>query len=365
MKPHILFIINGLGLGNSTRCHSIIQHLLSHGATVDIVTSGNGLWYFENRTGFEKLYPIESLYYASKESQISILSTLTSIREFVGILRRNAKLVSDIIRERKPCAIVIDSDYSIIFQNKKKLGLPIIALNNSDVVYHSYHKFRDKPKTIRAQFYAIEQMDYLFHKVVPDAVFSPSLDHSVPTVAGIHRVGPMVRVGYSPIPHKSSPKRVVIMLSGSGFGSRVVLQQEKYPVHFDVLGRERPDEVPVRSDVTYHGKVIDSYPYLKEADLVVVNGGFSAVSEAFCMKMPMLVVPVPRHAEQWVNARTIEDLGVGAMAQEEMIEGAILSALERIDEFRSAYEKLPPIRDGAKEASDFILKMAKQSQASS
>lgn len=358
MSPHVLFIVNGLGLGNSTRCHAIMQHMLDRGVTIDIVTSGNGLWYFKNRAGIANVYPIESLYYGKKGAQISILSTLASLKDFFGILRRNARLVTDIICERKPSAIVIDSDYSVIFQNKKKHGIPVIALNNSDVVYHSFHKFRDKPSSIRAQFYAIEQMDYLFHKLVPDAVFSPSLDQSIPQTDGICRVGPMVRLGYKPTPYSDTPGRVIIMLSGSGFGSRVALQQQQYPVHFDVLGREKPPEAEARPDVTYHGKVIDSYPYLKEADLVVVNGGFSAVSEAFCMKKPMVVVPVPRHAEQWVNARTIVELGVGLMAEESEIESRTLEALARINDFRSAYQALPELRDGAREASDFILSVA-------
>ena len=38
----ILFIVNGLGLGNSTRCESIIESLIFKGKTIDIITSGNG-----------------------------------------------------------------------------------------------------------------------------------------------------------------------------------------------------------------------------------------------------------------------------------------------------------------------------------
>jgi uncharacterized protein (TIGR00661 family) len=95
---------------------------------------------------------------------------------------------------------------------------------------------------------------------------------------------------------------------------------------------------------------------LREADLVVINGGFSAVSEIFCMRKPMVVVPVPRHAEQWVNGRTIVKLGVGLMSTEEGLEAAMLEGLARIDDLRAAYARLPPPEDGAAQAAAAIAR---------
>jgi len=42
----ILFLVNGLGLGNSTRCHAVIEQLLTAGSDIEVVTSDNGLWFF-------------------------------------------------------------------------------------------------------------------------------------------------------------------------------------------------------------------------------------------------------------------------------------------------------------------------------
>ena len=69
-----------------------------------------------------------------------------------------------------------------------------------------------------------------------------------------------------------------------------------------------------------HGKVKNTYQYLKNADIAVVNGGFSAVSEMCWMGIPVIVVPVPRHAEQWINARTVQHLGLGDIATQENYE---------------------------------------------
>ena len=76
------------------------------------------------------------------------------------------------------------------------------------------------------------------------------------------------------------------------------------------------------------------------------------------MRKPMLVVPVPNHAEQWLNARMIKHLGVGDIIAEEDLEAAILPALSRIEEFRASYEHLPAPEDGAQQAAERIMALA-------
>jgi uncharacterized protein (TIGR00661 family) len=148
------------------------------------------------------------------------------------------------------------------------------------------------------------------------------------------------------------------MLSGSVFGTPVNFIRPSYPVAIDVIGREQPDGWAGNDGVTFHGKIKDTASLLSGADLTVVNGGFSAVSEMFWMRKPLVVVPVSRHAEQWVNARTIEHLGLGMMATQQTYEEVMLEALGRIEEFRASYEKLGPMEDGAAQASKAILNLA-------
>jgi UDP:flavonoid glycosyltransferase YjiC (YdhE family) len=148
------------------------------------------------------------------------------------------------------------------------------------------------------------------------------------------------------------------MLSGSAFGSKIVLERTDYPVAIDVLGREAPPGWRRVPGVTYHGRVRDPRPSLTQADLVVVNGGFSAVSEMYCMAKPMVVVPVRNHAEQWINGKTIEYLGVGLIAGEDEIEAKLLDGLERLPALQRAYAMGSPKTDGATEAATFIMQVA-------
>ena len=132
-----------------------------------------------------------------------------------------------------------------------------------------------------------------------DLVVSPTIDPSVPYPNGrIVHVGPIVRRDHRTALRGSKPKKVVIMLSGSTFGTPVTLTKSDHPVRIDILGRPKPEGWNGHPRVHYHGRSRDTVLVLSDADLVIANGGFSAVSELFCMNKPMLVVPVPNHAEQ-------------------------------------------------------------------
>ena len=353
----ILFLINGLGLGNSTRCHGIIQHLHSKGAEIQVVTSGNGLWYFADKIEITVMHEIEPLAYGSKDGEISILRTIGSITAMYGILKRNKNKLSNILDTFCPDAVVIDSDYN--FLPVKRRNIPLVALNNADIVWHSYFRFKDRPTSIRAQFFTVEMLDFVFHKFIPDLVISPCLDNNVQqNNKNTLRVGPIVRKEYEATTKTTSSGSAVVMLSGSVFGTPVKFDRKSYPFKIDIIGREEPEEWGGSKVVTFHGKIKNTEPLLRGTDLVVVNGGFSAVSEMFWMKKPLVVVPVPRHAEQWINAKTIEYLGLGLIATQENYEDIMLKAAARIEEFRLGFEKLGPLEDGAKQASQAILQLA-------
>lgn len=348
-----LFLVNGLGLGNSTRCHAIIQRMIEHGANVEVITSGNGKWYFDGHRDTGRVHGIEAFYYASHKGRISIPRTLMAVGEFRRIAKRNARVVEQVLDTFRPDVTLTDSVYTT--RPMKQRGIPIVALNNADVVHKSYRMFDAKPRSIAMQFYAIEEMDYLFHRARVDMVLSPTLDPDLPEVGGnVRRIGPIVRRGYDSQPGTGPVRRVLVMLSGSRFGSAVALKETNYPFHIDVVGREAPKDMQLPPNVVFHGRLKDNAAIVRNADLVMVNGGFSAVSEAFALRKPMVVLPIPNHAEQWVNGRTIEKLGVGFMAHEDSIETAMLNAITRIDTLRGAYDRLPAMRDGAREAVSHI-----------
>ncbi len=354
----VLMLVNGLGLGNSTRCHAVAGALAAAGAEVAVATSGNGLWYFRDRPELASLHELESLHYGSKDGKLSMSATVGAAGSMINTSRRNDATVRSLIDKLKPSVAVIDSSYSVC--SLKRAGVPIAAINNADVVHVAYQQFTDRPASIRSQFYIVEENDYRFHRLVPDRVASPCLDPNLPQVGGpFVRVGPIVRSGYQPTPRSGPVQRVLVMLSGSVFGTPVALGRALPGVQIDVVGRDRPSDVPEVEGIRWHGKVRDNRTLLDASDLAVVNGGFSAVSELFCMQKPMIVVPVPNHAEQWINARSVAALGVGTIGTEETLESDLLAALPQVEAWRAGYAALPPVRPGATEAADLILALGR------
>lgn len=348
-----------MGLGNSSRCYSVIQRLYEPGTHIEVATSGNGSWFFSYKHEVAKIHKFEPFKYGATDGKISIFRTLASLIKIRNIYQRNTKKLQKILEENTPTVVITDSDYC--FSPAKKFKIPTVALNNADVIFHSYRYFKNKPSSIRAQFYFIEMMDYFFHKNFHDLVLSPCLLPELPKTKGnFRRIGPIVRKDYQPrADNEPRSFNVTIMLSGSVFGSPVVLKRDDYPVHIDVIGRDAPIGSIPREKVVYHGKVRDTYAFLRNADLVIINGGFSAVSEAFCMRLPMVVIPVPRHAEQWVNGKTIEHLGIGMMAEESSLESALFQALDRLELFQSGYRNFKVTEDGAAMAAKEITRMGK------
>jgi len=353
----ILMLVNGLGLGNSTRCHAVIQRLQAAGAEIEVVTSDNGLWFFADKPEVGRISEIPSLRYGQAQGRISITATLAQAGAMLDTLRRAEAVVADTIARFRPAAVVTDSTYSL--RPVRRAGLPLAALNNSDMVARRMAQ-GGAPASVLPQFLVVELGDYLFHRLLPDLVVSPRLDPADLAEGGpFRRVGPIVRAACRPAPTSGPVRRVVVMLSGSVFGSPVVLRRPHPGLAIDVVGRPAPAG-PIPEGVTYHGKVRDALALMRDADLVVVNGGFSAVSEALVLNKPMVVIPVPRHAEQWANGETIRRLGLGISAAEDGLEDAIDTALARVGEFRAAYGALPPQTDGAERAAELILALAKR-----
>jgi uncharacterized protein (TIGR00661 family) len=355
----VLFFVNGLGLGNSTRCDAIIRELHQRGLSVAVGTSGNGLWYFENADHVERIMELKALKYSAKEGALSIRKTLADTGQLLATSRENAKRVGELIDEMKPKCVVTDSFYSV--GPIRKRGIPLIALNNSDVVVESYLNRFAPPASVRAQFWVVEFGDYLFHRTFANIVISPNLDPSLPSRhPRYHRVPPIVRQGFNVVPSSGPAKHVVIMLSGSVFSSSFKLTQKSYDFRVSVIGRPHDGVSPIPDGVTYLGRVRDVRPIIEDADLMVINGGFSAVSEGYYLQKPLVVVPVPNHAEQWVNAATIRHLGVGEIGSEETLEADMLKAVKSLDRYRQGYVKNRPRMDGTSLAADLIIDCIKK-----
>lgn len=331
-----LYIVNGLGMGNSTRCHSIIQHHSPMLYDVDILTSGNGILYFQNVNRIGQVEVFESLTYAKDQNgDLSIFGSILRLPKLAVRYARNVRKLRKVIRKGDYSAIIIDSDYSAYFV-KKFAGIPIIAINNADMVVAECKERRPLPASIKMQYW-IERLDNLFHRKVPDHVLSPTLEKAG-KIANIVHLPPMIRSQLKRRAPSENVKNILVMLSGSDFGTSTdFLNLLALPpeISINVIGREGLSD----QQVTYHGKVIDNTDLLNAADLMVINAGFSAISEAVVLGRPSVVIPVANHAEQYVNARLISELGLGVEASADTVGEQISNVIENYAAFLAKHQE--------------------------
>ena len=352
-----LFIINGLGMGNSTRCHAIIEHLLENRVRVHVLTSGNGLIYFSGVKGITSLTPMESFFYSGRNGGVSGWRTFASLHTLYGRAANKKRQLEGLLQRLHIDVAVTDSEYITAPLRRRKI--PIIGLNNADVVVSEYLKCSNPPGDIRSHFWLVEYTDYLFHRFFCDWVISPSAVPGAERHARIRRVGLIVRRSvleslpdHPPAPPQPAEmKTMVFLLSGSIFASKIDFGDGMFPFPVDVIGREGENV----GMVTYRGRLMDNIAYLQKADAIVVNGGFSAVSEALALGKPTFVIPVPGHAEQYINARVVADMGYGYVVREDEVV-AKLKDLCRVNRWEGMKSRTPITGvQGAREAAEIII----------
>jgi hypothetical protein len=317
-----LFLINGLGLGNSTRCHAVIQHLAAEGCEIHVLTSGNGLNYFRNREEIASLTEMESFQYSCSPAGISGWSTIRSLGTLASQAGKKEEQLTRLLGEIKPDVAVIDSEYVIAPLRRRRI--PIVAINNSEGVVTQYFEHRKKARGIHSHFWFVEFSDYWFHRRSVDLVLSPFPVRTPTRHPKFRRIGLIVRPEIKNLAAMASrqdtgaPRKIrnaVFMLSGSIHASQIDFNGHSFPFKIDVVGRTGES----CGQVTYHGRLMNNIGLLEQADLLVINGGYSAISESIALRKPTIVLPVPGHAEQFVNANIIENLGLGIAAVEENV----------------------------------------------
>ena len=356
MSKKVLFLVNGLGLGNSTRCYAIIESLKKSNSKIYVVTSGNGEWFFRDKIEKENLFINEQIQYGSDNQKLSVKKTLFTIPKIINTIKKNFLGLIKIINLVRPDVIVTDSVYN--FSGIKKFNIPIVAINNADLTVDYFKKLSNKPKSIYGQYYFVEQLDYLYHKIIPDIVISPCfLEKDLKKIINsnkIKRVGPIVRMGIKKRIKKKN-KRGAIMLSGSNFGVEINLKNKNQEFALDIIGRDKPKNWMHLNGIEFHGKIKNNIHLLNNIDFCVVNGGFSALSELYWAHIPMIVVPVPNHAEQWTNAKQIELSGVGILSDHETYEDKIINLNDNFEKFENNYDEMNIDQNGTENAASIIL----------
>lgn len=347
----VLFIINGLGLGNSTRCAAIVSELALLKYEIDIATSSNGLKYFYESADISNLFEFKELLYGKHKGKLSILRTAVNLPALVALYLKNVFSLKKILKEKAYDAIIFDSDYTVLGLLWQRRPL-LIAINNAVTVVNECENLSDIPRGIRWQL-KVEKMDYWFHKIIPDLVICPTIKKINLLSKKTKCTAPIIRRGLRVQKKNSEVKNILVMLSGSQFGTTTEflnqLESEEN-IKITIIGKE--DES--HKNIKYLGKIYNNKDLIMNADMLVINAGFSAVSEAIILKIPAVVIPIENHAEQFINAKIFESFGLGLIAHQGNAHNKIRELIFDYKKFLTAHDKQSFDQNAAQHAAEVI-----------
>tara|TARA_B100000989_G_scaffold231667_1_gene178466 strand:- start:4363 stop:5415 length:1053 start_codon:yes stop_codon:yes gene_type:complete len=337
VKKKIIFLINGLGLGNSTRCEALIN-ILKKKYDIYLVLSGNSEWYFKKKYK-NKHICIQSINYKSKNNKINIFNTLLEIVKKKNVLVSNSEKIIKFSNKIKPDIIISDSVYINFYKLNKKIRL--ISLNNAELVIKKFFKLKNFKFSILFHFLFIEFFDFLISKFFFDNNLSPILNFNDLKVSNkkLKRI-PIISKFKEKSIKEYQNKKLSIMLSGSSFSSNLNLSKKlNIFKKINIIGNNKNININRLKNVEIHGKIRNNLIFLDQSDFVIINCGYSAIADSITLKKPMLMLPIKNHAEQWINAKEIEKMGLGKIVNKDL-SNEIIEFMKNLNKYTKNFKKL-------------------------
>lgn len=296
-KRPLFFLISGVGFGNATRCLSVIEELNSKSPeqVIHVFSWGKGKRHLQKELSSLKfkLHPLLPYSPFLKVDNYPI-TMLLSFFSFLFLFPINSLslLIWNLVL--RPKVIVFDSDYhflSFLMFSQKRVFLgqtiEILRMGTARELKNKKGFFLSK---------RIEMLDAFFQKRFCHRIFVPTLDSEYRSnnSENITLIPPLVRkVFRQQSPQPSALKTPGALLSGSSLNTK---RLEDMCQNLGIL------VIKNLSDV--HSKMVNLNP-------LIVQGGFSSISEGLALGVHLIVIPIRGHWEQMVNSLKIQEMGRG------------------------------------------------------
>lgn len=334
----ILVGVVGVGLGHATRSAVVIEHLLSGGHEVRVVSYGKALDVLRQRFGGHAAFSsrrIEGLgLHYDDQGAVDLGRSIASL---VGRApgRLAANLETWLVRMTDFHADVVVSDFdSWSWTWGQAHGVPVIAIDNLQALVRCAHPrdlVRDPASFALARAAIRAKLPGpAFHYLVP-TFFRPRVRRGRTTL-----VPPILRPAVADAVREPGEH---VLVYQSVWSDALLEAVAALPVEVRAYGADRTG---TDGNVTWRPFSEDGFvDDLRTARAVVAGGGFSLMSEAVHLGVPMLSVPLRGQVEQELNAAWLARLGYGAKALR--LDGDVLRAfLDRTDDHAAALARRPP-----------------------
>jgi uncharacterized protein (TIGR00661 family) len=308
----ILYGVVGEGMGHAVRSRVVLEHLVSQGHEVEIMTSGRAKDFLAKH--FEGVNRIHGLHFVTEDNRVRLGKTLWSnvLAGTVG-LPRNIQAYFDMFGEFAPEVVISDFE-SWTYLYAKVHRLPIFSVDNMQIINRCRHPAEildgEVAKFELARAFVKSKLPFCDHYFIT-TFFRPEIrkDHT-----SLHP--PILRPEILAAQSTRGEHLLVYQTAEAHDSLARTLQQ--LGVECRVYGMRRGLETEEVDGNLRHRPFSEAafIADLASARAVIAGGGFTVMGEAVYLHKPMLAVPLANQFEQTLNARYLQYLGYGRYADD-------------------------------------------------
>ena len=305
----ILYGVVGEGMGHATRSAVVLSHLEAAGHQIRVVVSGRAHAFLAERFGKKKSFTVEEIdgltlrYFGNRLDRAG--SLFWNLRAAPKAVKKNIKVYRNVAEDGFRPELVISDFESFAALYALRHGVPVVSIDNMQIINRCKH-----PKVVKkGKGFDFRLVRLAVKAKVPNAYhylistfFYPPVRRKFTTL-----VPPILREEVLSL--KREPRDHVVVYQRAVGQLALVKMLKKLPYAFHVYGADADavdDNVTLRA---FSGAAF--LEDLRTARAVVAGGGFSLMSEAVSLRIPMLAVPIEHQYEQELNARYLQHLNYG------------------------------------------------------
>ncbi len=308
----ILYGVVGEGMGHATRSRVILEHLVSRGHQLKVVVSGRAHRFLTERLALHPAVSIEEIHGLSLAYSGNRVDKSASLsRNLKGAakgVRKNLEVYRRVAESGFEPELVISDFESWAALYALNHFLPVISIDNMQVINRCQHDFavvgkRSRPYRL-AKLAVKSKIPGAYHYLVSSFFFPPVRKKRTTLVPPILR--PEVLAA------QREPGDHVLVYQTAAANEQLISVLNQLPYEFRLYGMGREgNQANVSLRAFSETGFVDD---LRAARAVIAGGGYSLMSEAVHLGVPVFSVPVEQQFEQELNARYLAHLGYGDWA---------------------------------------------------
>ncbi len=303
----IWYSVLGDGMGHAIRSYSVIEKLKKEHDL--IITAADKAYPFLKKIYGDKVIRIEGNAFIYKDNKAMIGTTIrVFLANFPYKSRENFNKISKMLQESKPDLVISDFEPAAHYFSLL-LKIPCISIDNVHTL--SECKLR-LPTNLKLKLPYVKSFIKFLHPK-SDYYILPAFANVKPKNSKKTKiVKPIIRDKIRKL--TPSDKGFVLVYQTSPTNKKMLKALAKSNKNYKVYGMKKTKAAKnIKFKEFSEKKFLED---LKNCSYVIINGGFTVISEALYLGKPILSIPVKDQFEQEFNAYSLRDKGYGDYTEE-------------------------------------------------